>query len=383
MFLLSRTLRLTSSQRITTTTTTAFFTTTTKRTNSTMASAVRAAQTTLSQNLGGIAEKFTPKGAEFSLEADVPDQSGKVAVITGGSQGIGYGCTWTLLSKNISKVFILSKDEQTAKNCKQTIQEDMDEDMVNRTIWLQCDMSDWKRVTEVAKEIRNQTDRLDIVINNAARGIMTYQLTDYGVDQHMAVNHIGHVVLTSHLLPLLKQTASQGHKVRISNQASNAHEMTPKDTKFESLDELNRDLGPMPQYGRAKLTSILYSRYLARHLTKEYPNILANATHPGVVETKMSKQDIHEPYPTLGYAMSEGLAPFKKDQFDGCKSSMYAATVTQNSGEYICPPADVEPGSEFSRDEALGEQLMKLTREIVKEKFGSESVGKGCPLKDY
>ncbi len=377
MFLFSRTLRLTSCPRITTT---AFRTT---RNQSTMSNVVRAAQTTLSQNLGGIAEKFTPTGAAFSLENDVPDQSGKVALITGGSEGIGYGCTWTLLSKNISKVFILSLNEQTAKNCKQTIQEDMDEDMVNRITWIQCDMGDWKRVVEVANQISKETDRLDIVINNAARGIMTYELTDYGVDRHFAVNHVGHVILTSHLLPLLKKTAEQGNKVRISNQASNAHEMTPKDTKFASLDELNRDIGPMPQYGRAKLTSILYSRYLARHLTKEYPNILANATHPGVVETKMSKDDIHEPYPIMGYAMSKGMAPFKKDQFQGCVPSMYCATATEKSGEYICPPADVESGSEFSQDEQLGEQLMKLTREIVKEKFGAESVDKGCPLKDY
>jgi NAD(P)-dependent dehydrogenase (short-subunit alcohol dehydrogenase family) len=347
-----------------------------------MPSTLEKAQTTLSQNLGGVAQKIAPKGAKFSLD-DVPDQSGKVAVITGGSEGIGYGCTWTLLSKDISKIFILSVSEEVAKNCKQSIQEDMDEDMVNRTIWIPCELSNWTQVTEAASKIREQTDRLDILINNGARGIMTYQLTDYGVDRHMAVNHIGHVILTSHLLPLLKKTAEQGHTVRISNQASNAHEQTPGDTKFASLDEMNRDLGPMGQYGRSKLAGILYSRYLARHLTSSYPKILVNATHPGVVETKMSKQDIHEPYPKLGYLMSEGMAPFKKDQFEGCVSTMYATTTTEKSGEYICPPADPESGSDLAQDEELGEQLMKLTREIVREKAGEESVDKGCPLKDY
>lgn len=347
-----------------------------------MASAVKAAQTTLSQNLGGIAQKIAPDGAKFSLE-EVPDQSDKVAVITGGSEGIGYGATWTLLSKNIAKIFILSVSEDIVKGCKQQIQEDMDEDMVNRIVWLQCDMSDWTRVTEVAAEIRKQTDRLDILINNAARGIMTYQLDSHGIDRHMSVNHIGHVVLTSHLLPILKQTADHGNTVRISNQASNAHQSTPKETKFASMEELNTDLGPMGQYGRAKLANILYSRYLARHLTQEHPRILVNATHPGVVETKMSKQDIHEPYPKAGYLMSEGLAPFKKDQFEGCVSTCFAATKTEKSGEYICPPADPESGSELAQDESLGESLMRLTREVIKEKAGSESVDKGCPLKDY
>ena len=194
-------------------------------------------------------------------------------------------------------------------------------------------MSDWKHVAKVATDISKETDRLDILVNNAARGIMTYQLTDYGVDRHMAVNHMGHVILTSHLLPLLKKTADSGSKVHIVNTASNAHESVPKDCQFKSIDDLNKDLGPMPQYGRAKLTAILYSKYLNRHVTKEHPNLLANAIHPGVVKTKMSEEDIFEPYPLAGYLMSGGLTPFKKDQFEGALSTLYAATVTGKSGK--------------------------------------------------
>jgi NAD(P)-dependent dehydrogenase (short-subunit alcohol dehydrogenase family) len=199
----------------------------------------------------------------------------------------------------------------------------------------------------------------------------------------MALNHMGHVILTSHLMPILKKTASQGDTVRIVSVASNAHQGTPSDTKFESLDELNRDLGPNGQYGRSKLAEILYMRYLARHLTSSHSNILANATHPGFVDTKMSKQDIHEPYPLGGYAMSVGMAPFKKDIWMGCVSTMFAATATTKSGQYICPPAVPESGNEMSQDDQLGEQLMKLTRDIIKEKTYEDSAAKGCPFKDY
>lgn len=163
--------------------------------------------------------------------------------MTGGSEGIGYGCTHTLLSKGISKLFILSVSEDVVKGAIERVKEELGEERANATKWIQCDLSDWKRVTEVAKEISDSTDRLDILINNAARGIMTYQLTDYGVDRHMALNHMGHVILTSHLLPLLKKTASQGNTVRIVNLGSNAHQATPSDCKFASLDELNQDLG--------------------------------------------------------------------------------------------------------------------------------------------
>ena len=199
----------------------------------------------------------------------------------------------------------------------------------------------------------------------------------------MAINHFAHVILTSHLLPLLKSTAKKGDTVRISNQASNAQEMAPKEVKFASLDELNQDLGPNGQYGRSKLANVLYSRYLARHLTKEYPNILVNATHPGFVDTAMSTRDIHEPYPVLGYGMSAAMKPIKKDILQGCVSTVFAATAIKESGQYICPPAVPEPGSEQSRSEELGEQLMKLTVEIVKEKTKSDSVDKGCPFTTY
>lgn len=186
----------------------------------------------------------------------------------------------------------------------------------------------------------------------------------------MALNHFGHVILTSQLLPLIKKTAAPSSLARIVNLSSNLHEKAPSDTKFVSLGEINRDLGPNPQYGRSKLATLLYARYLARHLAHEYPSILVNATHPGIVETKMSQKDIHEPYPLGGYGMSVALKPFKKDQFQGCVSTIFAATTTTESGQYICPPAAIEKGSDLSQDEELGKQLMKLTREIIKEKTG-------------
>lgn len=340
-----------------------------------MSSAIKAAQTTLSQNLGGPAHNLAADSRKFSLD-ETPDQSGKVAVVTGGSQGIGYGIVHTLLRKNIAKVFILSGTESVIADSVQAIKEEFGEEFGDRMRWIQLDLADWKKIPEVASQISNETDRIDILVNNAARGIMTYQLTDMGVDRHMAVNHIGHVILTSHLLPKIKDTASKGNTVRISNQASNAHEQAPKDTKFASLEELNTDLGPMPLYGRSKLAAIMYSRYLHRHLHKANNNILINSTHPGVVETTMSTRDIMEPYPRLGHLMKDVMSPFKKDQFEGCVSTVYAVTAVEKSGMYICPPADPEPGSELARNDELGEQLMKLTREIVAEKTDEE-------LKDY
>ncbi|KXS93399.1 hypothetical protein AC579_825 [Pseudocercospora musae] len=342
------------------------------KTSATMTSAINAAASTLSENLGGVAQKIAPSHTKFSTD-DVPDQSGKVAVITGGSEGIGYGVSFALLSKNINRVFILSTSKEVVDKARDAVRRELGDDKADKTSWIQCDLAAWDKIPSIAEQIKNSTDRIDILVNNAGRGIMTAEHTDYGVDKHMALNHFGHVLLTSHLLPLLKKTASNGNVVRISNQASNAHESAPKETSFADQNELNKDYGPLAQYGRSKLANILYTKYLARHVTKNSPRILANATHPGVVSTKMSKDDIHEPYPLAGYGMSLVLEQFKKDQFDGALSTLYAVTKTENSGEYICPPAAVEAGSELARSEELGEQLMKLTSRVIKEKTGQEA----------
>ena len=238
----------------------------------------------------------------FSLD-QTPDLSGKVAVVTGGSEGIGYGITHTLLKHGIAKLYILSVSEEVVRGAQAAVAKDLGQETADRTAWLQCDMADWARVKAVAEEIKQGAPRLDILVNNAARGVMTPQQTEYGVDRHMALNHMGHVVLTSHLLPLMKRTAAgedggtRGKNVvRIVNQSSSMHSHVPADVAFASLDELNRDLGASKQYGRSKLAGILYARYFDRKVTQNgHPNVLMNATHPGFVSTKMSREDIHEP----------------------------------------------------------------------------------------
>lgn len=158
----------------------------------------------LVENLGGPAHNLASGDQVFTLE-QVPDLKGKVGVLTGGSEGVGYGSTHTLLSHNISKLFVLTKTESKVDDALDAIEKELGADARKAVVWKQCDLSDWQRTSDVAGEISNETDRIDILINNAGRGIMTQQFADTnGIDEHMAANHFGHVVLTSHLLPLLK-----------------------------------------------------------------------------------------------------------------------------------------------------------------------------------
>jgi FlaA1/EpsC-like NDP-sugar epimerase len=86
-------------------------------------STMQAIKNTIAENTGKVlsgSHNLAPADSQFSLE-QVPDLSGKVALVTGGSEGIGYGCAHTLLSHNISKLFILSKEEGIADDAVNAI----------------------------------------------------------------------------------------------------------------------------------------------------------------------------------------------------------------------------------------------------------------------
>jgi hypothetical protein len=76
------------------------------------------------------------------------------------------------------------------------------------------------------------------------------------------------------------------------------------------------------------------------------------------------------------------MEPFKKDQFEGAVPTVFAVTKADKSGQYICAPATPEAGSDLSQSDELADRLMQLTRDVVRDKMGSQSVAKGCPLDD-
>ncbi len=121
---------------------------------------------TVAQNFGGPAHKAVSEVHQFSLE-QVPSLTGKVALVTGGSQGIGYGCSHTMLSNDIKKLFILSVSKDVIDGAVNAVKEEMGQEAADKIVWLQCDLTDWKAVKETADKIASQTDRLDIFIANA------------------------------------------------------------------------------------------------------------------------------------------------------------------------------------------------------------------------
>ncbi|MCJ1476814.1 hypothetical protein MMC13_005483 [Lambiella insularis] len=340
-------------------------------------------------------------GNKFDPNKDIPDLNGKVYIVTGGAAGIGFGITAHLLQHNAAHVYLLGKRESHAEEAMKEFAKYGDAGKVE---FRKCELEDLKQVDEIAKELTKlpkidgvgfnplqqniwdvELTQLPQLVCNAGLGVGKYYETGDGIDSHMQVNHISQFHLTMILLPILQKTPNS----RLVLQSSDLHRAAPPSTKFASLNEINTDIGPMLLYNRSKLAQVLFIRALARRLEngeQGFDNSKAtgpfmNATHPGGVETDQQKQAV-EAYGTLGKLGVAAIKPMMKDPVDeGCRPALFAAAsddiVTEKiQGQYIVPDRKVTEPSNQAKDVELGEQLWRVTEQILEQKLGPLSYAK-------
>jgi WW domain-containing oxidoreductase len=260
--------------------------------------------------------------------------------VTGGSAGIGFGICAHILQHNPAALYLLGKKEEHIEQAVERLKEYGD---VSKVHTKQIELEDLKQTDQVAKELASKLDRLDALICNAGLGVGVFNLTKDNIDSHMQVNHISQFHLAQTLLPLLQRTPNS----RLVLQSSDLHRGI-SDVKFESVEELNQDIGPMMLYNRTKLAQVLYIRALAARKEKGQLGFDAdmsagpflNATHPGGVQTDQQKQAV-DAYGTLGKIGVAAVKPFLKDPVDaGCRPALFAATsedIVKDSvqGQYV------------------------------------------------
>jgi WW domain-containing oxidoreductase len=195
----------------------------------------------------------------------------------------------------------------------------------------------------------------------------------------MQVNLFSQAHLTLTLLPLLQKTPDS----RIVHQSSDLHKGATNSMKFESVAEMNQDIGATLLYNRTKLAQILFLRELYQRIkTGQFGTVTdttglpwINATHPGGVSTDQQEQAV-EAYGTLGKIGVAAVRPFLKDPVSqGCRPALFAATSSeiatdrvQNS--YIIPDRKVTEPSQQAMDETLSLNLWKLTKQVLESKIG-------------
>ncbi len=281
------------------------------------------------------------------------DLSGKLAVVTGCTSGIGFE-TMRVLAMRGAWVVGTSRALQRAEAACARIK--------GTTTPLQLELSNYDSVIACANAIRSINLPLDILICNAGYWAAGGQrMLANGVEKHFAINHLGHAVLVNRLLGRLYMSR-QGRVVMVSSRAAyrNAPE---RGIEFDNLDG-SVDYADRRAYGQSKLANALFSLHLAKLL--KGTRITSNALHPGVINTELFRDEGRLFKAAISAATSLG---FGKTVEEGAATSCYVATsslLSATSGEFFedCNAVFVA-GDNHLHDEAMAEQLWQVSENLT------------------
>ncbi|EJD06578.1 NAD-binding protein [Fomitiporia mediterranea MF3/22] len=320
----------------------------------------------------------TLKGKHTYDQNDVPNLSGRTALVTGGTQGIGFEVAKTLAVSK-ARVLLLSRKVENGTAAVEAIQKETSGGADIE--FVEIDLGNLKNVCEVADRISAKEARLDILVADAGIGVNKYELSSDGIEHHFSVNNLGHILLINRLLPLIRKSAqlNESPAPRIVQLSSSLHKTAPSSVAFESLEEINdSSLGPNTLYARSKLANILFTRWLVAHVLEDGSRIYALATHPGAVHTEQQNQ-LKDAYgETVGGAMKAVAVPFMRSPDQGSLSTLWAATdpeVEQKGlhGAYVTDPGTVGGETKQAQNDMLADNLWTLAQGLIKEKAGEDA----------
>ena len=211
--------------------------------------------------------------------ADIPDQSGRVAVVTGSNTGLGLETAQALAGAGAEVVLAVRNLDKGDAAKAQIL-----EAHPNATIHLQSlDLGSLDSIRNAADEILGRNDHLDLLINNAGVMYTEWQTTSDGFEFQMGVNHLGHFALTITLLDRLMATEGS----RVVNVSSLAHKAKSKLDPATMMSGENYDR--VAAYGRSKLANLLFTYELQRRLATAGSTTSTLVAHPGISKTELGR----------------------------------------------------------------------------------------------
>jgi NAD(P)-dependent dehydrogenase (short-subunit alcohol dehydrogenase family) len=291
---------------------------------------------------------------------DIPDQSGRTAVITGANSGIGY-CTARELARHGAEVLLACRSEQRGTEAVERLRAEVPG---GRVRFARLDLADLSSVRSFVNEY--DSDRLDLLINNAGVMAIPYAKTTDGFETQFGVNHLGHFALTGLLLPRLLATP----RARVISLSSIVHALSKID-----LDDLNgeRRYRRWIAYGRSKAANLLFIHELARRLKAAGVDIVAAAAHPGYAATNLQTRAAKIEGNRLGeQVMTLGNRLLAQSAEAGALPSLYAATAPGVEPDSFTGPALIWRGApapswraSWTRDDRTAELLWTASEQLT------------------
>jgi len=296
-----------------------------------------------------------PERAWDWRDENVPRIDGKTVIVTGAASGLGAHIAKSLSTMG-GAVILADIDLEGAEAVAMEIRRSIPRATPTA---MGLDLGDLRSIERFAEWFRSGHISLDLLINNA--GIMTppYGRTNDGFESQWGVNHLGHFVLTAHLLGILSNTPNS----RLITQSSIVHRggrINFKDINSE------RSYRAWRAYKQSKLATLLFSRELHRRLDQMGLGAPISLTcHPGLVDTPLYRN---------GKLMRKGLKPFMHGLNEGAMPALRAALdPNATNGDYFGPdgwmefkgcPVLVEPHKR-GKDNDLARRVWKLSEKMT------------------
>ncbi|MBU1173844.1 MAG: SDR family NAD(P)-dependent oxidoreductase [Alphaproteobacteria bacterium] len=273
---------------------------------------------------------------------------GKRILVTGGSSGIGCAAALAL-SKAGAEVMLTSRSAERAER----VASDIAAASGRRVIGLRLDLASQADIRAFADDFQARFDRLNVLANNAGALWTSRQASPDGYEMTWAVNHLGPMLLTSLLLPLLHKSGA----ARVVTTASNAH--LGGTMAFDGLG-LPDSFSHAGAYGRSKLGNVLFTFALARRL--EGSDATATCLHPGVVATGFFRF-----IPVVGPMVRVLATPFLRTPAKGAETLVWLAGDSEAAGLNGGYFYDRKPGrlSPLAEDPAVQDRVWDISSKQV------------------
>ena len=273
---------------------------------------------------------------------------GKTAIVTGANSGMGLATVEALSDKGAT-VIMLCRSEERGKAAFARLMENRERSLD----LILCDLGDYESIRNCVMRVKEKYTQVDILVNNAGFISLDRQETKEGVERQFGINHLGHFLLTTQLIDMMRPGS------RIVVVASGAHKVGK--IHFDDIN-LKKHFNVITAYSQSKLANVLFTREMARRLKKR--RISVNCCHPGAVATNIGI----DRETGFGKTITGLLKPFFQTPAEGAGTAIYLATsdeVSNITGGYFYR-CRIAKSSKRSRSRKLAKRLYDLSEEMVR-----------------
>lgn len=271
--------------------------------------------------------------------SDMPDLSGKVAVVTGANGGLGLESAQALAGAG-AHVVMAARDQEKATAALDRIKHEHPGSSVEI---IELDLGSLDSVKAAAEEIRQLHPVVDILINNAGLMALPERKTADGFEMQFGVNHLGHWALTAGLMPALLKS----DEARVVTVTSTAHHFG------RSVDPENPHLigsyEPWKAYGQSKLANYHFALGLQQEFEKRGLAAKSLMAHPGLAHTNLQVHTASQQEGANGKIWVTLAEKFGMNAFDGALPQLRAATDPDAEGGQMYAPRFINAGAPVRR----------------------------------